>query len=286
MSIPLAHSGNADQIAYWNGPGGRRWIDRHETQDAVFAPIADMLCARARLAPGERVLDVGCGCGVTTLQIATEVGPAGRAIGLDISAPMIAQARKRAGATSAVEFVLADATLHEFRPQWANLLFSRFGVMFFADPVLSFANLRKGLARGARLVFACWRAPKLNPWQMIPLKAACKHVPRLPDAGPEDPGPFSFAEEARVRRILGEAGFERIALTPVDLELDVAAGRGLEAALDSSLHIGAASRALEGQPEELRAAAAAEIHAALAPHRRGMSVPLAAAIWIVEAVNP
>ncbi len=286
MSIPLAHAGNADQIAYWNGPGGRRWIDRQEAQDAVFAPIADILYARARLAPGERVVDVGCGCGVTTLEIAAQVGPAGRVVGLDVSAPMIARARERAGADAVAEFVLADATSHEFAQEWANLLFSRFGVMFFADPVLSFANLRKGLARGGRAVFACWRAAKLNPWQTIALKAACKHVPRLPDVGPEDPGPFSLADEPRVRRILGEAGFEGIALTPVDLELDIAAGRGFEAALAASLEMGAAGRALEGQSDDLRAAAAAEIRAALAPHRRGMSVPLGAAIWIVEAINP
>ena len=286
MSIPLAHAGNADQIAYWNGPGGRRWTDRQEMQDAVFAPIAELLYARARVAPGERVIDVGCGCGVTTLEIARRVGSQGRVIGLDISVPMIARARERAPADVAVEFVLADATLHEFAPGWANVLFSRFGVMFFADPVLSFANLRKGLARGGRAVFACWREPKLNPWQMIALKAACKHVPRLPDVGPDDPGPFSFADEGRVRRILGQAGFDAIALTPVDLELDIAAGRGFEAALATSLEIGAASRALEGQPDDLRAAAAAEIRAALTPHRRGDSVPLGAAIWIVEAINP
>ncbi|MGA2495430.1 MAG: SAM-dependent methyltransferase, partial [Roseiarcus sp.] len=165
-------------------------------------------------------------------------------------------------------------------------LFSRFGVMFFADPVVSFANLRNGLARGGRVVFACWREAKRNPWQMISLKAACKHVPRLPEVGPEDPGPFSFADEARVRRILAAAGFEKIALTPVDLELDVAAGHGLEAALGAMQQIGAASRALEGQPEALRAAAVDEIRAALAPYQRGRSVPLGAAIWIVEAVNP
>jgi len=286
MSIPLAHAGDADQCAYWSGPGGRRWTGAAETPDAVFAPIAAMLYARARVAPGERVIDVGCGCGGTTLEIAARVGVAGRVVGLDISAPIIARARERAGATSAVEFILADAALHRFAPAWANLTFSRFGVMFFADPVLAFANLRKGLARGGRMVFACWREPKLNPWQMIALKAACKHAPRLPDVGPEDPGPFSFANEGRVRRILGDAGFERVALTPVDLELDIAAGRGFEAALATSLHIGAAARALEGQSDDVRAAAAAEIRAALAPHRRGQSLPLGAAIWIVEAINP
>jgi ubiquinone/menaquinone biosynthesis C-methylase UbiE len=286
MSIPLAHAGDADQSAYWNGPGGRRWTGGAETPDAVFAPIADLLYARAGIASAERVIDVGCGCGATTLEIARRVGPTGRALGIDIAAPMIARARERAGATSGVEFILADAATHEFAPSWANLAFSRFGVMFFADPVPAFANLRRGLARGGRVVFACWREARLNPWQTIALKAACKHVPRLPELGPEDPGPFSFADEARVRRILTSAGFEAIALTPVDLELDIAAGGGLEAAVAASQQIGAASRALEGQPDDRRAAAVAEIRAALAPHQRGMSLPLGAAIWIVEAINP
>ena len=286
MSTPPAHAGAADQTAYWNGPGGRRWTEGEGAPEAVFAPIAELLYARARPAPGERVVDVGCGCGATTIEIARRVGPAGRALGLDVSAPMIARAREQAGTTSAAEFVLADATTHEFTPQWADLLFSRFGVMFFADPVLSFVNLRKGLARGGRLVFACWREARRNPWQTIALKAACKHAPRLAEVGPEDAGPFSFADEARVRRILGEAGFDKIVLTPVELELDVAAGRGLEAAVEMSQRIGAASRALEGQPEALRSVAVAEIRAALAPHQRGLSVPLGAAIWIVEAVSP
>ncbi len=286
MSTHLAPVGDADQTAYWNGPGGRRWTERSDAPEAIFAPIAELLYARARLAPGERVIDVGCGGGVTTLAIAAQVGAAGGVIGVDVSALMIARAIERAGATSAAKFVLADAGSHDFSPGWANLLFSRFGVMFFADPVASFANLRKGLARGGRVVFACWREARRNPWQTIALKAACKHAPRLPEVGPEDPGPFSFADEARVRRILGEAGFETIALTPVDLELDVAAGQGLETALATMQQIGAASRALEGQPEALRAAAVAEIRAALAPHQRGLSVPLGAAIWIVEAINP
>jgi len=286
MSTPLAHAGNADQIAYWNGPGGRRWADRRDMHDEVLAPISERLFARARVAPGERVIDVGCGCGGTTLEVARRVGAKGRVIGLDVSVPMIARARERTPADAAVEFVLADATAHAFAPEWANLLFSRFGVMFFADPALSFANIRKGLARGGRVVFACWREPKLNPWLMIALKATYMHAPRLPDVGPEDPGPFSFANEERVRRILGQAGFDKIALTPIDLELDIAAGKGFEAALATSLEIGPTSRALEGQSDDVRAAAAAEIRAALAPHRRGDSVPLGAAIWIVQAINP
>ena len=281
MPIELAHPGNADQIAYWNGPGGRRWIPRQDMQDAVFTPITEALFARAGLMPGERAIDVGCGCGATTLEIARRVGPAGGAIGVDVSAPMLERARERA--LPGAEFLLADVTTHAFAPGAADIALSRFGVMFFADPALAFANLRNGLKPGGRLVFACWREPKLNAWQMVPLKAACRHVPRLPEAGPEDPGPFAFADPARVQRILAAAGFAEIVLTPVDLDLDLAAGEGFEAGLTTAQEIGAASRALEGQPEALRAAAAEEIRAALAPYQRGQSLPLGAAIWIVSA---
>ena len=286
MQVDLAPVDDNDQTAYWNGPGGRRWTERGDAPEAVFAPIAELLYARARVAAGERVIDVGCGRGATTFAIAEQVGVEGRVIGVDVSALMIARARERAGATSVATFIHADASRHEFTPGWANLLFSRFGVMFFTEPAASFANLRKGLARGGRVVFACWREAKRNPWQIIALSAACKHVPRLPEIGPEAPGPFSFADEMRVRRILGAAGFEKIALTPIDLELDVAFGQGLEGALATLQQIGAASRALEGQPEALRAAAVDEIRAALAPYQRGRSMPLGAAVWIVEALNP
>ena len=285
MSISRAPVG-ADQTAYWNGPGGRRWTERGDTPEAIFAPIAELLYARAPLAPGQRVIDIGCGGGATTLAIASQVGAAGGVIGVDVSALMIARAKERTDPGSAATFVVADAGSHGFAPQWADLLFSRFGVMFFVDPIAAFANLRQGLAHGGRVVFACWREAKRNPWQMIALKAVCQHVPRLPEVGPEDPGPFSFADQARVRRILATAGFAEITFTPVDLELDVAAGQGLEAALGALQQIGAASRALEGQPEALRTAAVAEMRAALAPYQRGSSVPIGAAIWIVEAVNP
>ena len=137
-------------------------------------------------------------------------------------------------------------------------MISRFGVMFFADPALSFANLRKALKPAGRLVFTCWREPRLNPWLMAPLKAATRHAPRLPKLGPEDPGPFSFADEERVRRILSAAGFVDVALEPVDLELDTAVGLGFENAVASALEIGPASRALEGQPDEVRSAAIAK----------------------------
>jgi hypothetical protein len=131
--------------------------------------------------------------------------------------------------------------------------------MFFADPARSFANLRKGLRPGGRLAFACWREAKQNPWLIVPLREAAKYVPPLPETGPEDPGPFAFASEERVRRILSDAGFADIMLSPQDLELDIAAGRGLDTAVKAAMTIGPTSRALDGQSEGVRAAAAGDI---------------------------
>jgi SAM-dependent methyltransferase len=277
---------NADQAAYWNGPGGRHWTDRQELQDAVLAPVSEVLIARAAIASGERIIDVGCGCGATTLAAAARVGPAGHVLGLDISAPMLARAQERTPPGAPVQWIAADATVYPLAPGGADLVLSRFGVMFFADPALSFANMRRGLRSGGRLAFACWREPRLNPWLMLPLQAAYSHAPRLPELGPEDPGPFSFASEARVNRILSEAGFSAIAMHAADLLLDIAVGRGLDAAVEGALEIGPASRALQDQPPEVRAAATNAIRVALVPHQKGDSVPLGAAIWIVTATNP
>ena len=283
MEAPTGHDLNADQIAYWNGPGGQHWTDRQQTQDVLLAPISDILIDRARAKPGERIIDVGCGCGATTIALAQKAGPTGHVFGVDISAPMLARARQVAPAGLPVDFVLADATVYPFDPASSDLLVSRFGVMFFAEPALSFANMRKALRPSGRLTFACWREPRDNPWMMAPLQAAYKHVPKLPQLGPEDPGPFSFAAEQRVHRILGAAGFSGVAMEPCNLSLDVAVGRGLDAAVESALEIGPASRALEGQPSDLRAAATRSIREALAPFARGNTVPLAASIWIVTA---
>jgi SAM-dependent methyltransferase len=272
---------NEEQSAYWNGPPGHRWVAQQESQDKLFTPITAALFEAASPHAGEAVIDVGCGSGDTTLRLTAITG---RALGVDVSEPLLARARERASATgSPARFECADATAYDFSGEAADLMTSRFGVMFFAAPAKSFANLRKGLKPGARLVFACWRDPKLNPWLMAPYAAAIKHAPAPSRPGPDDPGPFSFADEQRVRRILGEAGFADITMTPWDFALDIGVGGGLDNALANALAIGPASRALDGQPETVRAAARAEIRAMLSEHVRDGAVPLAAAVWIVRA---
>jgi ubiquinone/menaquinone biosynthesis C-methylase UbiE len=283
MDTPAGHERNTDQIAYWNGRAGRHWTDRQPVQDVLLGPVSQILIDRARAKPGERILDVGCGCGATTIALAERVAPEGFALGIDISVPMLSRARQLAPKDLPIDFVLADATVYPFDPLSFDLLASRFGVMFFADPAVSFANLRRALRQAGRLAFACWREPRENPWMMTPLQAVYQHVPKLPQLGPEDPGPFAFASEARVQRILGDAGFQQIAMEPCNLALDLATGRGLEAAVETALETGPSSRALEGYPPQVHEAAKNSIRQALVPFVDGQSVPLPASVWIVTA---
>ena len=282
MGTPASHDQNADQVAYWNGPAGQRWAERQAAQDVLLRPVADLLVDRAGFEPGERVIDVGCGSGATAIAFARAVEPTGYVLGIDVSGPMLERARQ-AAKDLPIEFVQADATVYPFEPASFDVLASRFGVMFFADPVLSFSNMRKALRPTGRLAFACWREPRENPFFMAPLSAAYRHVPKLPQQGPEDPGPFAFASEERVRRILGEAGFTGVELEACPLLLDAAIGRGLDGAVQGALEIGPVSRALEGQPEPLRAAVAASIREALTPFAKGDAVLLPASVWIVTA---
>lgn len=274
---------DADQLAFWNGPGGRRWVARQEHTDISLAPVSEALLALAAPQAGERVLDVGCGCGATTLELARAVGPAGRVAALDISAPMLAegQARAEIAGIANVAWQQADAAtaaLDEF-----DLLTSAFGVMFFGDPLAAFGHMRRAAAPGARLAFACWRSMSENPWMEVPLDAVHRHVPRRPKAAPHGPGMFAFADPQRVADVLTGAGWAPPRLDELDLDLDIAAGRGLEEAVEQSTQIGAVSSALRDQPAETVAAAVASIREVLAAHLHGASVRLPAAIWLVSA---
>jgi SAM-dependent methyltransferase len=275
-----AHQLHADQIAYWNGPGGAHWVTQQAHTDVQLAPITEAVVAAAAAKPGERILDIGCGCGTTTMLLADI---ARHVTGLDVSAPMLGWARRRGAGRSNIDWVLDDAATHAFAPGTYDLLFSRFGVMFFGNPVAAFANLRTALKPGGRMVFVCWRPFDDNPWMRVPLHAAYEHIPRMPRPGPEDPGPFAFADSNRVARILTDAGWSTPTFTPVDVSLDLGAGGGLDRAVEQATNIGAASRALREAPDDLRPAAIAAIRAALVPYVRGDSVTLGGGIWIVTS---
>ena len=211
MTQVAATGPNAEQIEYWNSERARKWVELQERMDALIEAFGARAIERAGLAAGERVIDVGCGCGGTTLDLAGRVGARGRVLGVDISAVMLSRARERAKSVGLanVEFVDADAQTHAFEAGAWDCAFSRFGVMFFADPARAFANLRRALRQGGRVSFACWRAMPENEWVTVPLTALMKVIAPPPPPLPGAPGPFAFGDPQRVRGLLGEAGFAR-----------------------------------------------------------------------------
>lgn len=278
-------SPNADQVTYWNSPAGERWAALQDEIDAVFAPLTAVVLDRADAQPGERVIDVGCGCGATTLALAERVGPGGAVLGVDVSVPMLEVARRRVG-TAGASLLLADAASHPFEPGARDLAFSRFGVMFFAEPAGAFANIRAGLRPGGRLTFACWRPIAENGWFDIPVRAALPHAPPQAPADPHAPGPFAFADPVRVRAILGAAGFADIEVAPHDPRMPLAGPGDLDRATGFATRIGPASRLLAEMGEDARQAAVADIRAALAGHDGADGIVLGGAVWIVSARNP
>jgi len=269
---------NAAQIEFWNGDAARAWTDNQARMDALLAPLSARVHAVLALRSGERVLDVGCGCGGTTLELAAR---GALATGVDISEPMLVRARERAAEGAAkprADFVLADASTHRFEPTF-DAIFSRFGVMFFADPIAAFANLRTALKPGGRLAFVCWQAPRDNPWISVPVGAARAQLPEPPPADPRAPGPFAFADRAYLNEVLMKAGFDAVALEP--FEATLALGRSVDEALEFTARVGPLSRALADAPADARARAIAAVRVALAGVAAADgAVRLAARVWI------
>jgi SAM-dependent methyltransferase len=286
----LAHmSENPEQSKYWNEVAGPRWVRFQEILDAELAGLTAAALERARPAAGETAIDVGCGCGGTALELARRVGAGGRVLGVDLSEPMLARARERAAAAGLAQLELrrADAQSERFARGAADLVFSRFGVMFFSDPPKAFANLRAALKPGGRVTFLCWQALAENAWVTVPLGAIAKVIQLPPPPPPGAPGPFAFADPERVRGILAGGGLADVALE--DLREPIALGGGaLDDAVAFSLEIGPAASALREADAgpALRAKVADAIREALAPHAARGPLRMSAAAWIVTARNP
>ncbi len=285
--MELAANGpNAQQIEYWNGQAGPAWVAAQDLLDDQIGPLGLLAMDRAAPAPDESVLDVGCGCGQTTVQLGERVGPAGRVLGIDLSAVMLERARRRTAIHENLRFENADAQIAEFPTQTFDLVFSRFGVMFFADPEAAFSNFRSGLKPGGRLAFVCWQPLIRNPWLTVPLAAAATQI-SLPDPPPPgSPGPFSFADTDRVRGILAGAGFEKIAFESVEQTLIVGGRGGVEQALEFLLNLGPLGAALREAGDDARPGVAAAVSEALTPFATADGVRMGAAAWIATARVP
>ena len=273
---------NTEQVEFWNGAGADRWVRHQELLDRTLEPYGRALLDVARPQSGECVLDVGCGCGWTSLVAAEAVGARGAVLGVDVSAPMLDRARQRAKAAglSNATFTVADASTHPFAGTF-DLLMSRFGVMFFADPVAAFRNLRGALRPGGRVTFVCWAPVADNHWFRVPMASAGTVVPLPEPTPPGAPGPFSFADPARVREVLAGAGFADASVEPSSPDFTL--GPDLDTAATNSVETGPVSRLLIDVDEPTRARVRAAIRDALKPYAGPRGVLLPAKTWIVRS---
>ncbi|MBV1959860.1 MAG: methyltransferase domain-containing protein [Pseudomonadales bacterium] len=282
---------NAQQIEFWNSKSAASWVEKNEEMDGMLRPLGAMAIERANLRPGEQILDIGCGCGATTLDMVNTVGSIGRVTGIDISAPMLELANHKIqqlpdSLRDVPSFTLADASLHEFSKTEYDLLFSRFGVMFFADPTAAFTNMRVALKPGGRLAFMCWGPISENDWVMKPMMAARAHLPDAAPTDPKAPGPFALSDREYVRDILTTAGFTDVAFEARTHLMRVGTGDTLEEATESCLGAGPVSRMLRDQPDTVKNQVKKSVASALAEHYKDGCVELIGKCWIVTAQNP
>ncbi len=275
------------QRAFWNGEASDSWIREQEQRDRALAPLGELAMARLPLDAGGRVLDIGTGCGDTGLALAARVGADGVVLGVDISEPMLARAeeRRRAAGLAQLRFAPGDAATARFPEAPFDAVFSRFGVMFFAEPVAAFRNIRAALRPGGALAFVCWRPVAENPWVAVPREVVLRHVTPPPQA-PDAPGQFSFADRRRVAGILAEAGFTDVRFESHDREFAITTSPDLDAAVDAVMLRGPAGRFLRDADEAMLAKVRADMAPAIAPLIGDAGLVLGCGVWVVSAANP
>jgi SAM-dependent methyltransferase len=280
-TMAQTNSGGTDQAAHWNGPAGEAWVAAQTVLDGIFQPLEAAIAEAAAKAGATRVLDIGCGTGTTTLAVARRLGAGGEALGLDISAPMVAAARARAErAGSTARFVVADATTHALPPAHFDLAVSRFGVMFFPDPVAAFANIRSAMRPGGGLAAVAWRSRAENPFMTTAERTAVPMLPEPPPQRPADaPGQFAFADEGRVRGILADSGWSDVELRPLDVDCAFPA-TALELYLTRLGPLGTLLREVD---EETRTRVTDAVRAAFEAFVHGDQVRFTAACWWISA---
>ena len=279
---------NSDQIACWNGDMAANWVEHNALMEAMLAPVGERILDTLLLPATARALDVGCGCGHPTLSLAQRIGPDGSVTGIDVSAPMLALAEELAVQDTAdraeVTFLEADAQTHAFKPESLEIVFSRFGVMFFDDPVAAFSNIHNALTVNGQLAFCCWQPRAVNPFMTMPAMAALELLPAPPEMPPRTPGPFAFAEADYVEAILTEAGFKDIAITPISHPLVFGSGLSVEEIVERLVNIGPIAQMVREAPVGLQQPVREKIIAAVSPfYEQSSGMTLDGQFWQVTA---
>ena len=279
---------NATQIEFWNGETGRNWVTHDALMEAMLQPLGESVMDTLAPQPGEHVLDIGCGCGHTSLSLADRVGAEGSVTGVDISAPMLAVASQLAAERNAehtsIQFLEADAQTHTFEPERYDAVFSRFGVMFFEDPVAAFANIRGALRKSGRLAFCCWQPRAVNPFMTVPAMAALELLPAPPEMPPRTPGPFAFEEAEYVMEVLTSAGFESVVVTPLKQPLTFGRGLSLTDIVERLVQIGPIAQMVREASEDLQQPVRDKVIDAVAPfYTEDAGMTLDGQFWQVTA---
>jgi SAM-dependent methyltransferase len=277
---------NREQAEHWNNTEEvGHWIDQQARHDQMLEPFIELLIDGAQLGAGDQVLDIGCGCGATTIAAARVVTP-GTVLGVDLSAPMLTQARDDAQNMSVgnVTFQQADAQTHPFDRYGFTAIISRFGIMFFDDPVAAFTNIHNAARPDAGLAFVCWQPLTANEWLLVPGAALAQHAP-LPDVGePGAPGMFAFADADQTKRVLEAAGWHDITAADTHTPIYVGGHGTVDDAVEF-LRTGSLGRTmLAGLDPDTEARVVDAVRTALAAHHDGTGVRLDAAVWLITAL--
>jgi len=278
---------NKNQRDFWSGKGGDIWVERQNAMDTMLSPLGEAALNKLNLNEGENVLDIGCGCGHTTLNIAKRISPDGQVTGLDISEPMLKRAKESANemSISNASFNCVDVQTDDMGEEVYSAAFSRFGVMFFEDPVAAFCNINKSLITGASLSFVCWQSPALNPWQSLFIEAVKKYVD-LPSPPPRSPSPFAFMESEYVSSILEESNFQNIIIEGHEAEVNMFSGRSLSDSVKDYISINpVVSGMLKDSTEQEKTEIINSAIEAFSPYYSAKGLMFPSATWLVTTTK-
>lgn len=274
---------NSEAQLYWNAEGGNKWADNIDVVESILVPMSNKLLEKVAAKSSEIILDVGCGGGITSINLAEQVGDSGMVLGCDVSEPIIAIAINRGQGISNLQFQLGDAATAELGEERFDLVTSRFGVMFFDDPILAFSNFHKSLKTSGRLVFLCWRTLAENPWLGEPMSATYEILPppaEKPD--PTAPGPFSLGDPEHLKNILESAGFHNVDLQAVDMGMPMGS---MDDAISFLTKLGPAADAIKEATEEEKVAVIAAMRKVMEKYNTAEGVFTPAATWLVTAAK-